>query len=81
MHLESPMKVGRISTMLEVALRLLSRKIEAEKEGFLQGYVAAFSLGPLKGTSEQILHGMVMEQNPTQHSQMPDIMATPKVIK
>lgn len=81
MHLGSPTKVARISAILEVELRLLSRKIEAEKEGFLQGYVAAFSLRPLKGTSEQILHRMVMEQNPTQHSQMPDIVATPKVIK
>jgi hypothetical protein len=38
-------------------------------------------LSPSKSLPKESLHSRVMEQNPTQHSHMPDIMTPPNVIE
>lgn len=46
-----------------------------------QRHIRALALGSLEGTGEQILHGVVVEKDTAQNSQMPDIVAATDVVE
>lgn len=44
-------------------------------------HVRTLAQGSLEGPREQVLHGVIVEENPTQDSQVPDIVAATDIIE